>query len=236
MSEKEIVKYDTFQEAMEAVLKMSLEEFDEAAAKTSVDPFIAEACGMFFGNDIEEEAHAFAQHAHRNQKRKYTDEPYFVHCAGVAMILQRYGYDDENILAAAYLHDVVEDTEYTLVHIKEFFNETIAQLVEEVSDPSKPSDGNRATRKQIDLDHLTLASKEGGIIKCADILHNCQSIFEYDPNFARVFIPECYKGLCVLKCKDEPIFYDALTTLLEGAKRFNCLHRTLTPKGISNAR
>ena len=57
-------------------------------------------------------AMTFCRWKHRNQKRKYTGEPYYNHCYEVASILMRVTTEDE-IIAAGYLHDTVEDTDTT---------------------------------------------------------------------------------------------------------------------------
>ena len=93
---------------------------------------------------------ALAAHAAVGQKRKYTGEDYIHHPVQVANIVYSRGYSDE-MLAAAYLHDVVEDTQVTIELIKKEFGKCIATLVEGLTDVSKPEDGNRAARKEIDV-------------------------------------------------------------------------------------
>ena len=61
--------------------------------------------------DIIEKARAFAAGKHASQKRKYTDQPYFNHLEAVASTLQSAGVMEPTVLAAAYLHDTVEDTD-----------------------------------------------------------------------------------------------------------------------------
>ena len=75
---------------------------------------------------IIEKAKAFAATKHASQRRKYTDEPYTAHLVAVVGILARHGVRDPNVLAAAYLHDTVEDTETTIAEILEAFNAPVA--------------------------------------------------------------------------------------------------------------
>jgi GTP pyrophosphokinase len=82
-------------------------------------------------DSIIEQAKLFAQSAHQGQKRK-TGEPYFNHCQNVAKYLEKMGLD-ETTIAAAYLHDVAEDTPVKLEKIKKQFGTEIAQLVESVT-------------------------------------------------------------------------------------------------------
>ena len=135
-------------------------------------------------------AYRYAKEAHGDQKRKYTGEPYINHPVAVAKIVASVtdGCDE---IAAALLHDVIEDTEKTYQDIFDAgFRHTIANLVLEVSDVSKPKDGNRAIRKAIDCNHLAEASSSGQTIKLADLIHNTESICKYDPGFAPVYMQE----------------------------------------------
>jgi len=76
-------------------------------------------------------AYAFAERAHRGQKRK-SGEPYFVHPAAVAEILNQWHMDDATV-AAGLLHDTVEDTGVTLDALKKEFGEDVAFLVDGVT-------------------------------------------------------------------------------------------------------
>lgn len=86
-------------------------------------------------------AAAFAARAHRGMK--YGDEPYMKHLADVADLCEPYG---ETVVAAAYLHDVVEDTEVTSLEIWEEFGDPVAALVWIVTDPSGKSRKDRKAR------------------------------------------------------------------------------------------
>jgi len=142
-----------------------------------------------------EYAKMFAATAHKNQQRKYTGEPYFVHLAGVVTELRNFVPSlTETMISAAYLHDTIEDTEVTEVTeelLRRCFSKEIVDLVVELTQRSKPEDGNRAVRKEIDRRFLSNVSYTAKIIKCADIIDNTRSIYTYDPKFAKVYIPEC---------------------------------------------
>ena len=76
--------------------------------------------------DIKIKAKYFAIEAHKDQKRKSEpDKPMIIHPISVAMILEQYGFDDR-VIAAGYLHDVVEDTKYTIEDIEKEFGRDIA--------------------------------------------------------------------------------------------------------------
>ena len=81
------------------------------------------------GADLVERARAFAAHKHRDQVRKYSKLPYMVHLESVVRILQSFGIDDPPILAAAYLHDTVEDTDAAMEEVYQQFGEQVAELV-----------------------------------------------------------------------------------------------------------
>jgi (p)ppGpp synthase/HD superfamily hydrolase len=142
-------------------------------------------------------ARAFATEAHAAQRRKYTDEPYIVHPEEVARIVADAGLPAEAI-AAAWLHDVVEDCGVTGSELEAAFGPEVARLVLEVSDVSRPEDGNRATRKALDRDHLARASAHGQSIKLADLISNTTSIVARDPHFAKVYLREKAELLRVL--------------------------------------
>lgn len=131
----------------------------------------------------------FASVAHKGQVRKYSGEPYINHPIAVAKIVESVPHD-KNMIAAALLHDVVEDCEVSLEQIEQQFGADIASLVENLTDVSKPEDGNRKIRKAIDREHSGNASPRAASIKLADMIHNSEDIIKNDPNFAKVYIAE----------------------------------------------
>ena len=131
----------------------------------------------------------FATKAHGSQKRKYTGEPYIVHPIAVSEIVKTVPHTDE-MVAAALLHDVVEDTPVTIKEIETKFGTKVAELVGWLTDTSRPEDGNRKTRKSIDRLHSAEAPAETQTIKLADLIHNTESIERYDPSFYKVYRQE----------------------------------------------
>ena len=144
------------------------------------------------GIDIVHKAQIFAIAAHAavQQKRKYTGEPYIVHPAEVASIVAGVEGSTPDMVAAAWLHDVVEDTGVTLTDIHMNFSPEIAALVGWLTDVSKPEDGNRAKRKAIDREHTAQAPAEAQTIKLADLISNSKSIMAHDPEFAKTYLAE----------------------------------------------
>lgn len=141
---------------------------------------------------------AAARHGAKGQKRKHTGEDYIVHPEAVAAMVERAGGTADQI-AAAWLHDTVEDTETTVEEIRALFGNPVADLVEAVTDVSRPEHGNRRIRKAMDRDHLAKASPEAKMIKLADMIDNSASIIDHNPSFARVYIREKAELLPVLK-------------------------------------
>jgi len=93
---------------------------------------------------------------------------------------------------------VVEDTPATLEDLHREFGRAVAELVGELTDVSRPADGNRATRKRIDCEHLSHASSRAKTVKLADLIDNCRDICSNDPQFGRVFLAEMEALLEVL--------------------------------------
>ena len=149
--------------------------------------------------DLIERARDYGTRAHQriDQQRKYTKQPYDVHLKAVSQLLAEV-IDDPAVIAAAWLHDTVEDTEATLEDIRNEFGDHVARLVGELTDVSKPSDGNRAVRKAIDRAQLAGASPEAKSVKLADLIDNCRDICTHDKGFCRIYLGEMAALLGVL--------------------------------------
>lgn len=155
---------------------------------------------------------AIAAHAAVGQKRKYTGEPYIVHPIEVAAIVATVPHDP-NMLAAALLHDVVEDTKVALDLIFSEFGADIAMLVMGLTDSSKPEDGNRKTRKAIECARLGRECARVQTIKLADLISNTSSIVTHDPKFARVYLAEKSLLLSVMTKGDGALLQRAYNIL-----------------------
>ena len=141
--------------------------------------------------NLVDKAREFAIQAHESvgQIRKYTGAPYYTHVLAVAEIVSTIPGHTKEMVAAAYLHDTVEDTPITLDEIEENFGETVAQYVFYLTN-TKDRAINRKARKAIDIERLKKAPSVVKSIKCADIIHNCGSITEHDPGFAKRYLNE----------------------------------------------
>jgi len=160
--------------------------------------------------DLIEKARNYAvtAHARINQLRKYTLQPYDVHLKAVAELVASV-CDDEEMVAAAWLHDTVEDTPATFEELEAAFGSDVMHLVKELTDVSRPGDGNRAARKAIDREHTALASPRAKTIKLADIIDNCDDICRHDQRFGRVYLNEAKALLDVLSDGDRRLYAKA---------------------------
>lgn len=159
-----------------------------------------------------EQARAFAQFAHAGQVRRYTLAPYWKHPQNVAANVERWLADwpvypqlNEQITAAAWLHDVLEDTPITAPELLWYFGETVCNLVEELTDvytSAKYVDLNRSERKRLETVRLGGISPAARLIKRADIADNTSDVETYDPKFARVYMPEKEAILAVFDLAD----------------------------------
>jgi (p)ppGpp synthase/HD superfamily hydrolase len=129
----------------------------------------------------------FAVAKHGDQKRKYDNAPYIQHLDNVAAILTEFGYTDPFTIAAALLHDTVEDTQTIIQEINDTFGEQVGQLVYWLTDAEK---GDRKTRTLQSAWRLSRAPLNAKLIKLADIIDNGTSIMQHDQEFAPVFLEE----------------------------------------------
>lgn len=167
--------------------------------------------------DIVEKARIFATAAHAaiDQRRKYTEEPYIVHPKQVADFVANVPGSTPEMVAAAWMHDVLEDTSVTPEVMRAEFGDTVTDLVLWVTDVSKKEDGNRATRKAIDRQHIASAPGEAQTVKLADIISNCSSIMMHDEDFAKVYFEEKRLLLEVLTKGDIGLYNYASNIVLD---------------------
>ncbi len=124
-----------------------------------------------------DKAYRFAEEAHKDQRR-VSGLPYILHPTSVAYILVGLGMDSDSIIAAL-LHDVVEDTEYTLDDVSKLFGKDIALLIDGLTKLSKIKYSNREEQQAENLRKMLIAMSNDIrviIIKLADRLHNMRTI------------------------------------------------------------
>ena len=122
----------------------------------------------------------FAARKHRCQRRKDVHEtPYINHPISVARLLADVGgVTDEDILAAALLHDTIEDTKTKADEIEQEFGSRIRKLVQEVSDDKEIE---KAERKRRQVEHAKELSPDAVLVKLADKICNVQDVIHNPP-------------------------------------------------------
>jgi len=129
--------------------------------------------------DILDKAIIFAVKAHSGAARKGGDIPYIVHPMEAAAIAATMT-DDREIIAAAVLHDTIEDTSTTFEDIRGRFGERVLELIAADTEdkcPDIPAADSWYVRKQETLDFLKTAKRESKIIVLADKLSNMRSLY-----------------------------------------------------------
>ncbi|MFV0498203.1 MAG: RelA/SpoT family protein [Candidatus Fimivivens sp.] len=150
-------------------LSISIEELKDFILQT----------GKSYNLEIIERAYEMSEQAHSEQKRR-SGEPYIIHPLSVAKILVELGMDTESV-AAALLHDVVEDTDVSLAAINKNFGNDIALLVGGVTKLGKIPYSSKEEQQSENLRKMLLAMAQDirvVIIKLADRLHNART-FQY---------------------------------------------------------
>ncbi|MGE6145448.1 HD domain-containing protein [Klebsiella pneumoniae] len=166
--------------------------------------------------ELTRKAQLFATQAHERagQTRKFTGEPYIVHPASVVQILMSVAPSAE-MIAAAWLHDVVEDTDISPQVIEAEFGPLVAQYVEMLTDVrTRRTGGERIARKNANLLHSARACPEAQTIKLCDLIDNAALVVERDPLFARKYLLEMKRLLRVLTA-GHPQLYQQASALCE---------------------
>lgn len=104
-------------------------------------------------------------------------------------VLEHEGHDQE-MLAAAVLHDMIEDFHDTREELAKEFGEDIAVLVQELTDQAPMEMDNREVRKVCEYERIASISARSQTIKFADLISNTKSIVEHDPGFSKVYLRE----------------------------------------------
>jgi len=187
--------------------------------------------------DLVDRAREFATAAHRGvgQLRKYTGQPYDEHLHRVAEIV-RTVTDDPEMLAAGWLHDVVEDTPTTIEEIGREFGPGVRELVDALTDVSRPHHGNRVVRKALDREHLAAAPARAQTVKLADLIDNCDDICKHAPGFGRVYLEEMGLLLDVLASADPKLMGRARKVHEKWSRRLaqapRAEHKPAVPGGL----
>ena len=122
----------------------------------------------------------FAAQKHRDQRRKDKEvSPYINHPISVAKIISEIGnIEDPEVLAAALLHDTIEDTETTVDELIDNFGERVCRLVQELTDDKTLP---KLERKQRQIVHAKEISEDAALIKLGDKISNVTDIANIPP-------------------------------------------------------
>jgi len=160
----------------------------------------------------------FAAKNHGIKTRKDKETPYFAHPVRTAAILRAVGFSEfqnENLMIAALLHDLVEDTPITLNDIRKNFGEKVALIVKELTKPEKGD-------KEEWIRSFENASEEAKIIKMADRIDNLMDMdidiwsTEKQKSYAnqgKIILEQCGKANAELALKLKDVIKNALTNL-----------------------
>ena len=125
-----------------------------------------------------EKAVVFAAKAHAGAIRKGTDRAYILHPLEAMSIVMKLT-DDEDVIAAAVLHDILEDTSVTRERLEKEFGSRIAALVASVSEDKKkdlPAEATWKDRKQLTIEQLKTADRNTKILCLGDKLSNLRDM------------------------------------------------------------
>ena len=172
----------------------------------------------------------FAAEAHRDQMRKFVNEPYINHPVRVMELVRDY-IEDLPVLSAALLHDVLEDTPITKRKLGQFLVGLMSKedadktliLVDELTDVYIKTDYpklNRRTRKNKEAERLGNVSPEAQTVKYADIIDNVRDIANQDTDFALVYIRESKQLLQYMTKGNTLLYHRAIDEVDQSLRNF----------------
>lgn len=145
---------------------------------------------------MKRKAKQLAEKAHEGQRRKFEGQPFVEHPKAVALLVQRVTDATEEMVAAALLHDVVEDTEVEIGEIEDRFGKKVAKFVQSLTTNKEKRDefGKAAYlgHKMAGMEDKTL------IIKLCDRYHNVKRIDETPEKFRTRYSTETMETLSIL--------------------------------------
>ncbi len=160
----------------------------------------ADVCIIPDRSTLSRRAFYFAAFRHGNQKRKFSYDFYVIHLRRVADILREFT-EDEEIISAAYLHDVVEDTPVRLEDVEGEFGRRIASLVHHLTD-------DKAYRKQVGrlnyvLNKVKNMPPDALLIKLADRLDNVLDLKKAPEKFRRKYFEETRRMIEAIESRED---------------------------------
>lgn len=141
--------------------------------------------------NVVERALVFAYRAHQGQVRKYSGDPYIIHPISVAELVRIHD-GDERMIAAAFLHDVIEDCGVVPDDLVSLFGGEIVRIVVELTDVYTSAafpDKNRKARKNLERQRLSKVSSAAKIVKIADMIDNSRHM-NAEADFVDIYAKE----------------------------------------------
>ena len=181
-------------------------------------------------NNLQEQLFEFVKEKHKEQKRKYTNEPYHNHLLNVATIVSRHEIDCVEI---ALCHDLFEDTNCSFSELYKKlvtigYSSRVAykicSCVTELTDRFTKEDYpnlNRKERKANECKRLSTISYKSKSVKYADLIDNTSSIIKYDKDFAEVYLKEKEEILKVMNNGNQALFLLCKEVLSESINNLN---------------
>jgi len=166
-----------------------------------------------------------ARYAHSEQVRKFSGLPYVSHVGRVAGRVSVHKFSTEDMIAAAFCHDILEDTRINYEELSLVIGKNAANIVLELTNPSKNSSLSRSERKRMDRDHIVKISKEARIIKFFDRIDNISELLrdyfllsKSEKEFSAIYAYESRLLLDVLNGLDEDLEAELLF-VIEGLEK-----------------
>ncbi|GAB3171017.1 HD domain-containing protein [Telluribacter humicola] len=178
--------------------------------------------------EVLEKVRHYAAEAHGEQTRKYSGLPYIVHPVAVMNLCREYT-DNNAVLAAALLHDVLEDTPVTPHQLMEYLHTVmdkqeadltyrlVKDLTDEFTKEAYPH-LNRKKRRHREAERLGKADPLAQTIKYADLIDNCLDIVQHDKPFGKIFVHESATLLEHMKNGDQQLYQRACEAVAESKK------------------
>lgn len=158
------------------------------------------------------EAARFAEFCHRGQTREYNGRPYITHPCRVAGRAMTHPLATEEFVAAACLHDVMEDCGVTFDELVKRFNSHVADIVYDLTDSTKEQmpTANRRARKAAYAEDLSNASREARVLKLLDRIDNLSEMTGCDPDFEPLYKEESVLLAKALRGADEQLYMELM--------------------------
>jgi (p)ppGpp synthase/HD superfamily hydrolase len=162
--------------------------------------------------------------AHHGQKRRHSEIPFVIHPIRVAHEIAKQDNVTPDVVAAAFLHDVVEDTTFTVEQIEAVFGPEIAMLVESLTNIShrdEHKEKSRADRKKLDREYLRHAPRWAKVIKLLDRLDNLREMTGDTEQFIHIYVEESRKLVDAIGAAHIPLA-DLIKRQCDSLERVTC--------------